>query len=200
MRALALALLTTGLLLAGCSGSAPRDAGDDIGTASLDAMDEAAAAPPKPVKMEAVQDDVSFSGTVAASVCWFDGSQVSCANVGGSNVLVYLHDRKGELAGGELKVSFSPAAGSGPHARAYIAEDCEEACRLVQELADNGPSLDSPPVGTGGTYDLSLPAATILANQTLVVRITPILLTSLASASPVYDVQLEGTLDFQVPT
>lgn len=201
----ALALLAL-LLVAGCSGP-PSNSLDDTGNDAPSAGDGAGdggmpadgstVAPP--VRTEAVQDSVSFSGTLGASACWFDGTDVSCANVGGSNVLVYMHDRKGEFAGGELKVSFTPAPASGPHTRAYIAEGCEDSCRLVAELADNGPSLQSPPLGTSGTYDLHLPSATILDNQTLVVRVTPILLTTVASASPTYDIDLAGTLDFVVP-
>lgn len=145
-----------------------------------------------------VQDTVLFTGTLGASACFYNGSGVSCSNVGGSNVLRYLHDRKGNLTGGNLTISFSPATGTGPTVHVSVAEGCPDSCRNVQDLGGAGPDMMSPPVGTGGAYNLRLPAATILDNQTLSVRIAPILITALASASPVYDIRVEGTLDFAI--
>ena len=194
LRALVPVLL---LLLAGCTSPSPSDPSTDAvagGGGAADAPDEVAPAPTPAA--DPVTDPVSFAGTLGAHACWFDGSSVSCANIAGSNVLVYQHARTGRLTGGELTVSFSPAPGTGPATRAYIADGCPDACRVVQELADNRPALDEPPVGTGASYLLHLPEATILANQTLVVRIAPLLLTSVASVSPTYEVEVAGELGF----
>lgn len=189
------------LLLAGCSGGGSQRDADADGQAMASAPDGAegmaAATPTKPVKMQAVQDSVSFSGTLGAGACWFDGNEVSCANVGGHNVLVYAHDRKGSLMAGQLTVSFTPDAGAGPYATAFIADGCPDACRAVSVLADGRPEL--MPSGPTGSFELEIPAVTILDNQTFVVRVAPLMLSSLASATPSYDIDLTGTLDFEVP-
>lgn len=193
-------VLAACLVLAGCTQSASSQSRADDSPPESSSPPASSTLEPTPTpRMQSVQDEVQFSGTLGASACVYDGGGISCANVGGSNVLRYLHDRKGNLTEGSLTVSFSPAAGMGPSVQASIVEDCPGTCRHVRGLEGAGPDFTSPSVGTGGSYDLTIPAATILENQTLSIRVAPILLTSLASASPVYDITIQGTLGFRIP-
>ncbi|MEK6975647.1 MAG: hypothetical protein AABY18_04810 [Candidatus Thermoplasmatota archaeon] len=195
------------LLLAGCS-SPPNDvATDETPAAGADPVEGTAAdstTKATTAKLTAVQDTVAFSGIIGAGVCFFDGSQVSCANLPSAtpvstdsyNVLRYVHDRQAQLSGGALTVSWGPSGGMGLSATVYVYTGCNPTCEVVSELTD-GRATGGP---AGGSFSLDVPAYTPQPGELLGVRIAPLLATSVASAHTGFEVDMTGTLDFQVAT
>lgn len=198
------------ILLAGCSSP-----GKDTATESLQQGTDGGstvlrdAPPDMPVEEPTarVEDPVEFSGLIGAGACVFDGSGISCANLpsltppspGGSNVLVYHHARiASALDGGDLLVAWSPHVGMGLSAHVLVYAGCPHECQLVEEIAAGSSSLDETGAATQAGFPIEVPPYDLQQGQTLAVRIAPLLATSLASAHTGYDVELSGTLAFEV--
>jgi hypothetical protein len=197
------------VLLGGCSGPSSSDGveGGQDGSDSS-AMTGSEAPMMAPVRMTTVADDVDFTGTLGAGVCTLDpagGSGMLCANLpaataptdDASNVLRYMHPRQATLMGGTLEVAWATDAGPGLSAQVGVFEGCDPTCVLVQPLAEG----DSGGVGAtvGGRFEVDVPAHQLGSGQWLGVSIAYTKLTDFVSGYPGTQVQLSGTLTFEIP-
>lgn len=205
MRAVACLVLLASL--AGCSDPAPEAsasgpaATDSSGTDLGRANDVGA-----PAAVVRVQDPVQFHGVIGSGVCFYDGTGIQCTNTPaataptamGSNVLRYDHARSGDLQGGNLTLSWSPAIGAGLHASARVYDGCPDDCMLNTTLGEGSWSLDDDPA-LEASVTFPVAAFAMQPDQVLSVRIAPRLLTGPLSAHAGFEVDLAGTLDFDVP-